>query len=61
MFSNWLPIVEIYDIGYVLQNKTNLTGQYAKANWQGFAGNHQNIGRNTGDHNWPKTFFGRCI
>ena len=61
MFLNSPPIIEIYDTGYALQNKTYLTGQYARANWECVAKNDQNNSRNTGSHNWPKTFYGRCI
>ena len=58
MFSHSLPIVEIHNTGHALQNKTNLTW-YVRVNWQCFAKNHQNNGRNTGAQNWPK-LFGRC-
>ena len=46
-------------MGHALQNKTDLTGQYARANWQCFANHYQDNGPNTGAHNWPKTFGGR--
>ena len=58
MFSNSPPIIEIYNTGHALQNKTYLIGQYTRADWQCFAKSQQNIGRNTGGHNWPKTFLG---
>ena len=58
MFWNSLPIIEIHNTGYALQNKTNLTGSYARVNWQCFAKNRQNNFRNTGGQNWSKTFWG---
>ena len=58
MFSNLLPIIEIYNTGHALRDKTKRTGWYASINWQCFAKNRQNNGRNTGERNWPKTFLG---
>ena len=45
MFGNSLPIIEIYNTGHAFQNKTNLTGWYAKVNWQFISKNRQNNGR----------------
>ena len=58
MFWNSLPIIEIYNTGHAFQNKTKLTGWYARVSWQCFAKNRQNNGRNTGGQNWPTNFFG---
>ena len=57
-FSNSLPIIEIHNTWHALQNKSILTGSYARVNWQCFAKNRQNNFRNTGNQNWPKNFFG---
>ena len=45
MFSKSLPIIEIHNRVYALQNITNFIGWYARVNWQCFAKNSQNNGR----------------
>ena len=37
MFSNSLPIIEIYNTGHAFRDKTKRTGWYASINWQCFA------------------------
>ena len=58
MLSNSLPIIEIHNTGHALQNKANLTGWYARFNWQCFVKNRQNNGHNTGAKTDLKPFLG---
>ena len=60
MFSNTLPIIQISNMGYSLQNKTYLTGEYAGVNWQCFAKNITIMAINVGAITDLK-LFGRCI
>ena len=51
MFLNSLAIIEILNKGHALQNKTKITGWYARVYWQYFVNNRWNNSRNTGGQN----------